>query len=84
MDSDRTPSVHGCNAAVERCVHSGRRPKRRFRVPTPPKVKAKLIFAWYDLWLGAYWDRKNKTLYLMLPMLGIALALVPQREGESE
>lgn len=26
-------------------------------------------FLWYDIWVGAYWDRINKTLYLCpLPM----------------
>lgn len=32
------------------------------------------MFAWYDLWVGAYWDRKSKTLYLFpLPMIGIRI-----------
>jgi hypothetical protein len=29
---------------------------------------------WYDLWIGAYWDRKNRVLYLCpLPMIVIAI-----------
>ena len=31
-------------------------------------------FAWYDLWVGAYWDRKAKVLYVCpLPMLLIEI-----------
>lgn len=26
-----------------------------------PRIKVK--FAWYDLWIGAYIDRKNRVLY---------------------
>ena len=29
-------------------------------------MKAKLFFAWYDFWVGAYWDRENGFLYLCL------------------
>jgi hypothetical protein len=30
----------------------------------------KVSFAWYDLWVGAYWDRKGRVLYVCpLPTL---------------
>jgi len=30
----------------------------------------KIKFAWYDIWVGFYWDRKNKILYVCpLPTL---------------
>ena len=33
-------------------------------------MKIRFIFAWYDLWVGIYWDRKHRRLYLMIPMIG--------------
>lgn len=32
------------------------------------------LFAWYDFWVGVYYDRKNRTLYILpLPMLVIKI-----------
>lgn len=37
-------------------------------------TRIKFIFAWYDFWVGIYWDQKNHRLYFLpLPMLGIML-----------
>jgi hypothetical protein len=34
----------------------------------------KLIFAWYDFWIGAYFDRASKRLYVFpVPMVGIVI-----------
>ncbi len=34
-------------------------------------MSVRLVFAWYDLWVGAYWDQANRKLYVMvLPTLG--------------
>jgi hypothetical protein len=32
--------------------------------------KCKLEFLWYDFWIGGFWDRKKKKLYMcLIPML---------------
>jgi len=36
-------------------------------------MRVRPVFAWYDLWVGAYWDRKNRCLYLMIPMVGFVV-----------
>jgi hypothetical protein len=39
-------------------------------------VRARLIFAWYDLWVGAFYDKPRRVLYLFpLPMLGLRIQL---------
>ena len=40
-------------------------------------MNIKLFVAWYDLWIGIYWDRKCKILYILpIPMLGIRIAFM--------
>ena len=32
------------------------------------------IFAWYDLWVGAFWDRRQRKLYVLpLPWVGVVI-----------
>lgn len=41
--------------------------------------RCKLLFAWYDLWVGAFWDRKTRKLYLLpVPCLGVVLDFSPK------
>src|SRR5215467_5853069 len=36
--------------------------------------KIKPIFAWYDLWIGVYYDQKGRKLYILpLPSIGIVI-----------
>jgi hypothetical protein len=43
-------------------------------------VTVRLFFRWYDLWIGAYWDRHSRTLYVCpVPMLGVAISF---KEGK--
>ncbi len=33
-------------------------------------MSVRIRFAWYDMWVGAYWDRRDRVLYLCpLPMI---------------
>lgn len=37
-------------------------------------MNIKPIFAWYDFWLGWFWDSKKRKLYIFpIPTLGIVL-----------
>ena len=43
-------------------------------------MKKHFFFAWYDFWVGAYYDRKNHVLYICpLPMCVIKIS----KGGES-
>lgn len=43
-----------------------------------PRVR--LVFAWYDAWVGAYYDRDKRRLYVLpLPCVGVMISL--KREG---
>lgn len=39
-------------------------------------MRVRPIFAWYDFWVGVYWDRAKRTLYVLpLPMVGVRVSL---------
>jgi hypothetical protein len=43
------------------------------------------LFAWYDFWVGAYWSRKDRRLYVLpLPMVGFVLDFGPEFKSPAE
>lgn len=39
-----------------------------------PIPRAKLVVKWYDGWVGFFWDRKQKQLYVFLvPFIGLCI-----------
>lgn len=37
-------------------------------------MKIRPLFAWYDFWVGAYWNQEQRKLFILpLPMLGIVI-----------
>ena len=37
-------------------------------------MSIKPIFAWYDFWIGLYWNREKRRLYILpLPCIGIVV-----------
>jgi hypothetical protein len=38
------------------------------------------VFAWYDLWVGAYWDRRTRRLYVLpMPCVGFCVDFLAGR-----
>lgn len=38
-------------------------------------MSCRLFIAWFDLWIGAYWERRTRTLFILpLPMIGVAIS----------
>lgn len=38
-------------------------------------MKITPIFAWYDFWVGLYWDQQKKRLYVFpMPMFGVCIS----------
>ena len=59
------------------CHHHRPAPRQPFSI--------RPIFAWYDMWIGAYWDRTNRRLYIFpVPMLGVVIQFATEEGREKE
>lgn len=46
--------------------------------------RARVFFRWYDLWIGAFYDRKQRALYICpLPMIGVRIGRSPTAHFET-
>lgn len=44
---------------------------------------SRLVVAWFDCWVGIYWDRQKQRLYLFpLPFIGVVVDFGIRRSGE--
>lgn len=40
------------------------------------KVRVKLVFAWYDFWVGIFYDRAKRRIYIFpVPCIGLVVQL---------
>lgn len=47
-------------------------------------MRMRPLFAWYDLWVGAFVDRAKRRLYLFpIPMFGVVIDFAPTPERET-
>jgi hypothetical protein len=45
-------------------------------------MKVRLLFEPCDLWIGAYWDRKRRRLYLLpVPCFGLVLQFKDRKDS---
>ena len=48
-------------------------------------MKVKLFFAWYDFWVGWFWDRDDQALYVcLLPCCGLKFWRENDRDGKTK
>jgi len=42
------------------------------------------VLAWYDLWIGVFWDRREKSLYILpLPCIGLKITFARREKAST-
>jgi len=62
--------------------HTEERQARQAKTTLSYRFAARPFFAWYDMWIGVYWDHSQRLLYVCpVPMLGlrVRVPLEPMR-----
>lgn len=63
-----------CSSCWDPTVHAFRWKKYINWSPMPLRRRISFVCAWYDIWVGAFWDREHRALYILpVPMLGIKI-----------
>ncbi len=45
--------------------------------------RIKLIVAWFDIWIGAYWNSQKRFLYILpIPCIGVRIRFPPLKGKE--
>lgn len=45
-------------------------------------MRVRPIFAWFDFWIGLYWDQDKRRLYFLpIPMVGVRIDFEPKDDG---
>jgi hypothetical protein len=69
MNEDMLEAIH--SASPSTCAEA-----------TMANIRVRPLFAWYDLWVGAFWDRGNRRLYILpLPCLGVVIDFGEPRDA---
>ncbi len=46
------------------------------------RIKIKIFWAWYDSWIGAYWNKDKRVLYIC-PLMWVVIAIsVPNKSNQ--
>lgn len=68
------PNDHEQRQLDQQSGHGLARVERSHNARRPFVMRVRPLFAWYDLWIGAFWDRKTRKLYILpLPCIGIVI-----------